>query len=123
MTLAMKHGQGLMQVKDIAQENNISLQYLVQIFNLLVKAEIISSVRGKNGGYKLSRPPAAITVLQILETLEGEIEFTRKTKGKPDAVDELLLAAEVKLREVFNVSLAELMVHQEKMDHVLMFDI
>ena len=123
LSLAEHYGQGLLQIKDISNQKNIPLQYLGQIFNLLVKADIINSVRGKNGGYKLSRNPSVVTVLQIIEVLEGGIELVEKENVTDDAIQELLHLAESKLREVFNVSLADLLSRQQEKEHILLFDI
>ena len=123
LSLAEHYGQGLLQIKDISNQKNIPLQYLGQIFNLLVKADIINSVRGKNGGYKLSRNPSVITVLQIIEVLGGGIELVEKENVTDDAIQELLHLAESKLREVFNVSLADLLSRQQEKEHILLFDI
>ena len=73
LSLADHYRQGLMQIKEISALNNIPHQYLVQIFNILGKADIIKSVRGKNGGYQLSRPPSDISVLEIIELLYSEL--------------------------------------------------
>ena len=121
--LAEHYGQGLMQIKDISRQKNIPLQYLGQIFNLLVKADIIKSVRGKNGGYQLARTPSIITSLEILEILEGGIELVEKENITDDAIQELLHLTESKIREVFNVSLADLLTRQQKKEHILLFDI
>ena len=123
LTLAEHYGQGLLQIKDISRQQNIPLQYLGQIFNLLVKADIIKSVRGKNGGYQLSRTPLIITALEILEILEGGIELVEKENITDDAIQELLHLTESKIREVFNVSLADLLTRQQKKEHILLFDI
>jgi Rrf2 family protein len=123
LSLAKHSGQGLMQIKDISSQNNIPLQYLAQIFSLLVKADIIKSVRGKNGGYKLSRSPSLITVLEILEVLEGGIELVENENVSDDVIHELFYLAESKLREVFNVSLADLLSRQLEKKHILQFDI
>ena len=123
LSLAEHYGQGLLQIKDISNQKNVPLQYLGQIFNLLVKADIIKSVRGKNGGYKLSRTPSDITVLEILEVLEGGIELVEKENVPDDVIQELLHLAESKLREVFDVSLADLLSRQHEKEHILLFDI
>ena len=123
LSLAEHYGQGLMQIKGISSQNNIPVQYLAQIFSLLVKADIIKSVRGKNGGYKLSRSPSVITVLEILEVLEGGIELVENKNVSDDAIHELLSFAELKLRNVFNVSLADLLSRQLEKKHILLFDI
>lgn len=123
LSLAEHSGQGLLQMKDISGQNHIPLQYLAQIFSLLVKADIIVSIRGKNGGYQLSRSPSVITVLEILEVLEGGIELGGKETAANDAVNDLFSIAEVKLREVFTISLADLLSRQQEKRHILMFDI
>ena len=125
LSLARNHEQGLLQIKDISSQNTIPNQYLGQIFNLLVKADIITSVRGKNGGYKLSRPPSDISILEIIELLEGGIEFVEKqgTSLSDDAVNELFHRAESQLRKVFNISLEDLLSLQQSKKQILMFDI
>lgn len=123
LSLADNYGQGLLQIKDIAKKNNIPSQYLGQIFNVLVKADIIDSVRGKSGGYELSRDPDKITALELLEVLEGEIAFTDKSPSTDTVIQDLFLNAEKKLQEVFNVPLAELLRRQKEKNQILTFDI
>ena len=125
LSLARNHDQGLLQIKDISSQNTIPNQYLGQIFNLLVKADIITSVRGKNGGYKLSRPPSDISILEIIELLEGGIELVEKqgTSLSDDAVNDLFHRAESQLRKVFNISLEDLLSLQQNKKQILMFDI
>ncbi len=123
LTLAEHYDQGLVQIKNIADQNNIPLQYLAQIFSLLVKADIINSVRGKNGGYKLARPPSSITVLQILDVLEGGLELAEEGNTPDDAVQELFSMAESKLKEVLNTNLADLLARHNEKKHILYYDI
>lgn len=123
LSLAENYGQGLLQIKEIADHNNIPLQYLAQIFSQLVKADIIKSVRGKNGGYKLSRSPSDITVLEILEILEGGLELVEKENAKVDAIHELISTAELKLKHVFKISLADILSRQTAKKHILFYDI
>lgn len=56
----------------IAKRNDISPQYLEQIFAGLRRAGIIKSIKGSQGGYLLSRSASEITVAQVLEALEGD---------------------------------------------------
>ncbi|NLG88474.1 MAG: Rrf2 family transcriptional regulator [Clostridiaceae bacterium] len=60
-------------LKSIAELCNLSESYILQIFLVLRKAGIVSSVRGTKGGYALSREPSGITVKQVLEALEGPL--------------------------------------------------
>ncbi len=69
------HGGGqLTQIKDISHREKISQRYLEQIFNKLLKAGLLKSRRGPQGGYLLSRDPSEITVLDIINATQGAIE-------------------------------------------------
>jgi len=61
------------RVEDLAAEENVPANYLVQILIELKAQRIVSSVRGKEGGYKLAKPPAEITLGHILRAVHGEI--------------------------------------------------
>lgn len=112
LALAEHYNSGLLQIKDIAARCDIPHQFLEQIFNRLGKAGIIKSTRGKNGGYELARPPGQVTVLHIVNALEGDIEFVDKATVRNDAVAELFREAEQKLQEILSVSLADLVSRQ-----------
>lgn len=60
-------------LRDVAQNQDISEKYLSRLVIDLRRAGLISSVRGAGGGYKLARPPKMITVLEILEVMEGPV--------------------------------------------------
>ena len=113
LALAESYGSGLLQIKDISSRCNIPHQYLEQIFNRLGKAGIIKSTRGKNGGYELAHTPNKITVLDIVNTLEGEIEFVPKSSEQTDIIYDLFHQAEIKLQEILNISLADLAQRQQ----------
>jgi Rrf2 family cysteine metabolism transcriptional repressor len=57
----------------IAEEENISEQYLEQIFVELRRAGFVSSVRGAKGGYRLARDPESIVVGDVVRLLEGTL--------------------------------------------------
>ncbi len=57
----------------IAERQNISPNYLEQVFSILRKAGLVNSVKGAQGGYVLADSPSRINVGQILRTLEGEL--------------------------------------------------
>ena len=60
-----------MRVEDLAAEQEIPGNYLVQILNGLKAQGIARSVRGKSGGYLLARPPGQITLGEVLRALHG----------------------------------------------------
>ena len=115
LALAEFYNSGLLQIKDIASRCDIPHQYLEQIFNRLGKTGIIKSTRGKKGGYQLAKPPEKITVLHIVNALEGDIEFAPNSNSSNDVIVELFQEAEDKLKEVLSVSLADLVSKQQSL--------
>ncbi len=68
------HGNGeYIALKDVSQRQGISIKYLEQITSLLSKFGLLSSVRGPQGGYKLSKPPADYKIGEILRITEGTL--------------------------------------------------
>ena len=61
------------KVKDIARRQEISEKYLEQIIAVLNKADFVKSVRGAQGGYKLTKAPKEYTVGMILRLTEGDL--------------------------------------------------
>ncbi len=60
-------------LKDIAEDQNISLKYLEAIMPQLTKAGLVTAVHGKGGGYELAVDPSECSVLDIIEIAEGPI--------------------------------------------------
>ena len=58
-------------LRNIAEEEQISIRYLEQIIISLKIYKLVKSIRGAGGGYTLARQPSDITICQILEALEG----------------------------------------------------
>ncbi|MCX7748045.1 MAG: Rrf2 family transcriptional regulator [Clostridia bacterium] len=73
LDLALNDSQGQVSLKSIAERQNISENYLEQLFALLRKAGIVNSVRGAQGGYVLAKQPDEITVGSVLRALEGSL--------------------------------------------------
>lgn len=70
--LAVNYGKGPIFLKDIARSQEISEKYLSQIIIPLKAAGLVNSFRGAHGGYVLQRDPAAISLREIVEALEGD---------------------------------------------------
>lgn len=74
MMYAARHSNGnYITLKEIAEDENISIKYLEQIVSILNKADLLISTRGSSGGYKLSRPAEKYTTLEILRATEGDL--------------------------------------------------
>ncbi len=71
--LARDYDKGPVRIGEIAKRQNISVKYLEQLIIPLKRDNFIKSVRGPKGGHMLARPPAEITVGQVVRTLEGGI--------------------------------------------------
>ena len=74
--LALYKSEGPISLKTIASKQNISEQYLEQIFSSLKKSGLVKSVRGAQGGYLLGKEPKDITVGDILIVLEGPVSLS-----------------------------------------------
>jgi Rrf2 family protein len=57
----------------IAQARGIPERFLLKVLKPLVSARVLQSVKGPNGGYRLAKPAAKITVLEVVEAVEGPI--------------------------------------------------
>ncbi len=73
LQLALKEDKGPMSLREIAESENISEQYLEQIFRDLRKAGLVQSIRGAHGGYQLANKLEDISVGDILVAVEGPI--------------------------------------------------
>jgi Rrf2 family transcriptional regulator, cysteine metabolism repressor len=71
--LARTGGSAPVPIGEIAKRRNIPVQFLESLFATLRRAGVLQSQRGVRGGYTFARPPAEITVLEVVELLEGEL--------------------------------------------------
>lgn len=69
-----EHSEGAyVAMKEVAERQNISLKYLERILPLLVEAKLVEGVRGKGGGYRLTREPDEYPLGEILRATEGDL--------------------------------------------------
>ena len=74
--LSLNENNGPLPLRNIASKQNISEQYLEQLFSSLKKSGLVKSVRGAQGGYLLSKEAKDITVGDILIALEGPVSLS-----------------------------------------------
>lgn len=87
--LARRHSADKpVNAETLAVENGISTPYLVQILIELKAKNIVRSQRGKEGGYTLARPPAEITLADVIEAVHGSI-FETPALNDPGCPPEL----------------------------------
>ncbi len=73
---ALAGKEGFSSLKDVAAEVGIPHKYAENIMTALVKAALAEGSRGKNGGYRLNRPPEEYSVAEILEAIENSFSVT-----------------------------------------------
>lgn len=73
--IAGNHGDRVVNTKEIAESYSIPVELLAKILQRLVKVGLITSLSGPKGGYALSISPSEITVAQIINALEGDINI------------------------------------------------
>jgi Rrf2 family protein len=105
--LARSGGQGPVPIGEIARRREIPVQFLEGLFATLRRAGILHSQRGVKGGYSFARPADELTVLEVVEALEGSLSADARNQGEiwSEAVEALrerlgaLTIAEVSQRE------------------------
>ncbi len=71
--LGRSSGSEPVPIGELARRRGVPVQFLEQLFAVLRRAGIISSQRGVKGGYRFARQPATISVLEIVELLDGPL--------------------------------------------------
>ena len=80
--LAINSTEGHVALLYIAERQNISINYLEQVFSTLRKAGLVKSVKGAQGGYTLGDSPSRITIGRILRVLEGSLSIVEESGSK-----------------------------------------
>lgn len=79
--IALQPGDGLVTLGDISARQSISLPYLEQLFVKLRRADLVKSVRGPGGGYRLARPASEIRIVDILSAVDETVDAMHKGAG------------------------------------------
>lgn len=113
--LARHHdGQTLTRLEELAQREAISGNFLVQILNDLRRAGLIDSRRGKTGGYLLAHQPPAITLRQIVESVDPALlqsSVLREGESGYGVHHAWSQVSETLLRELDAVTLEDIALH------------
>ncbi|MBT3340213.1 MAG: Rrf2 family transcriptional regulator [Planctomycetes bacterium] len=68
-------------VREMAEDMAVPARLLAEVLKDLARAELINSQRGPNGGYQFAKDPTHFTIFDIVEILEGEVQFTNCAPG------------------------------------------
>lgn len=97
-----------MQVREISAMTQISHGYLEQLLSILRRNNLLTSIRGASGGYKLSRAAHEIEVIEIIEALEGPFYKIEGNMGSSLILEYFWGDIEEKMRALFGMKLSEL---------------
>lgn len=122
--LAVNFGEGPVSAREISERRGIPPRFLEQLFVALRRAGIVTAVRGARGGFELARDPREITVLDVVEALEGPLtsnvcdaDSSACAKSGACAASSVWSRATSALRDVFGeTSLADLAKDQSRFD-------
>ena len=85
--VAQHYQEGMVLAPLISKQCDIKLSYLLKILEKLVKANILRSKKGPRGGFTLARPAKDITILEIIEAIDGpmlrHLQLVEQTNNEP----------------------------------------
>lgn len=91
LVLALEEGEQAVKLEDIAHRTEVPASVLEQVMPTLRSAGIVRSERGAQGGYRLNKPPAEITVERIVRLFQGPLApIGYATRRNPDPCPELV---------------------------------
>jgi Rrf2 family protein len=125
LNLARRSAGSKVMIEELSAEEKIPKSFLAKIFQSLARAGIIRSTRGARGGFALVKSPGQITVLEIIEAIEGKIAFQRCLQESNQceqiggcALCGLFEQAQDRLKDVFlKTTLADLLETQAAKSH------
>jgi Rrf2 family cysteine metabolism transcriptional repressor len=71
--LGRSAGSGPVPIGELARRREVPVQFLEQLFAVLRRAGILNSQRGVKGGYQFARDPSTVSVLEVVELLDGPL--------------------------------------------------
>jgi len=83
INLARREPERMAMIEEISQAEKIPASFLAKIFQSLARAGLVRSVRGAKGGFVMTRRPEEISVLEIIEAIEGRIALQRCLGDNP----------------------------------------
>jgi Rrf2 family protein len=118
--LALGYGDKLISIREIAEAQKIPEDYLRQLLIILKRANLVESVRGMKGGYRLAKHPSAIRVRDIMENIEGPMKLVTIN---PDDVSLSVFWGECgkKIQDIFNTSLEDLILEKQRIEKTITY--
>ena len=105
--IAQNYKEGAVLAARVSKEYGIPLEYLLKILQQLVRANVLRSKRGPRGGFFLARPDTDITLLEIIEAVDGplasHLHLAEQTSNAPFSLkmEEICRQSTSKMRDIF----------------------
>ena len=77
VNLARNYDNHAVSARILARQEDISYQFACKILQQLHKAQLVDSSMGPKGGFSLSRPPAEIEVMNVIEAIQGPVKLNK----------------------------------------------
>ena len=120
--LARRSDPAPVPIMDISESRGIPLHVLEQLFSSLRRAGILKSQRGVKGGYTFLRAPREVTVLDVVECVDGPLRPT--VNPAAGAADQLWEDAQSRLADLHDaIPISEMVEREARHDGALMFHI
>jgi len=81
VNLAQNYGNSASSTRDIAAEEDISYQLACKLMQKLHNAKLVKSCMGPKGGFRLNKKPSRISLLEVIEAIQGSIQLSRCLLG------------------------------------------
>ena len=121
--LAQRGSAAPVPILEVAEARGIPLHFLEQLFAGLRRAGILQSQRGVKGGYSFRRPPTEVTILEVVETVNGRITSPAGS-GPPEGADSVWAEARAGLAELLSgLTVADMVEREARFQSAPMFHI
>lgn len=122
--LAERGSAGPVPILEVAEARGIPLHFLEQLFAGLRRAGVLQSQRGVKGGYSFRRLPSEVTILEVVETVDGRITPPGGSDDGPDAVDGVWASARSTLADLLaGITIADIQEREARLRSAPMFHI
>jgi len=122
--LAQRGGAGPVPILEVAEARNIPLHFLEQIFAGLRRAGILQSQRGVKGGYSFRRLPAEVSILEVVEAVDGRISPPGGASVDAPGTESVWTEARATLSELLSgVTIADMREREARYESAPMFHI
>lgn len=121
--LSRLSSRGSVPILEIAEATEVPVHFLEQVFASLRRSGVLQSQRGVKGGYSFRRDPSEVTVLEVVEAVDGALGGP-SPRGGDDATREIWNDVRVRVVEVLaEISISDVLERDERSREAPMFHI